>query len=267
MAGRRARRARDDRRRACSQNFLRSRRLAAELVRDAGVRRDDVVLEIGAGSGMLTDALARCGARVIAVEVDPAWSERLRGRWANVDVVAADALEVALPVEPFRVVANLPFHRTTAMLRHLLDDPSAPLLRADLIVEWGVALKRALVWPTTLLAAYWGAWHAFAIARRLPAASFEPRPSVDAAVLTVVRRVEPLVAIEGASAYHSFLRTGFARGIRAVVPPRRLGSLANALGFHRDAPARDLDVHQWAALFAACHPEEPLSSRATRRPL
>ena len=76
------------------------------------------------------------------------WS--LRGRWPNVEVVEGDAREVELPREPFRVVANLPFHGTTEILRRLLDDPRVPLARADLVVEWGVAVKRGLPWPSSV---------------------------------------------------------------------------------------------------------------------
>src|SRR6185295_9279701 len=110
--------------RARSQHFLRTASLAAELVRDAGVGADDVVVDLGAGSGRLTAALAPVARRVVAVELDPAWVCRLAGRWPNVDVVQGDALELELPREPFPVVANIPFDRTTDILRRLLDDPA-----------------------------------------------------------------------------------------------------------------------------------------------
>src|SRR5207302_6220955 len=140
--------------------------LAAQLVRDADLGRGDLVLDLGAGSGRLTKALAARTRRVVAVELDPRWAERLRGRWPNVEVVEGDATAVPLPAEPFRVVANLPFDHTTAILRHLLDDPRVPLARADVVVEWGMALKRALPWPSTVNDALWGAWYRFALLRR-----------------------------------------------------------------------------------------------------
>ena len=170
MAARRARGARPNR--ARSQHFLRSGALASELVRDAGVSSDDLVLDLGAGSGRLTNELARRARSVVAVELDPRWVTHLRGRWPNVVVVAGDAKRVPLPGEPFRVVANLPFDHTTAILRHLLDDPRTPLLRADLVVEWGVAVKRALPWPSRLNDVLWGAWYRFALVRRLPPTAF-----------------------------------------------------------------------------------------------
>jgi 23S rRNA (adenine-N6)-dimethyltransferase len=238
-------------RRGLDQHFLRSSRLAAELVRHAGLTRDDLVLEIGAGSGRLTGELARSAGHVLAVEVDPYWAQRLSERFeaeARVTVLAADALDVALPAEPFRVVANLPFGRTTAFLHRLLDDPRVPLRRADLVVGWGSATKRVAVWPSTLLGATWGAWWTFRVDRRLSAACFEPSPSVDAALLVVARRDVSLVPLEDHRAYSAFVRCGFQQGMRAVAPPRQLRRLA------RRAAPRDLDTHQWAALFRTVRP-------------
>ena len=202
------------------------------------------MLDLGAGSGRLTAALARSARRVVAVELDPGLAASLRGRWPNVDVVDGDASAVELPCEPFRVVANLPFEGTTAILRHLLDDPRIPLVRADVVVEWGVAVKRSLPWPSTFNDVAWGAWHAVSLARRLPRSCFEPRPGVDAGVLVFTQRVRPLVPVELAVQYRRFVAQGFRRG------RRRGGALP-----------RDLDAHQWAELFLS----RPRSSAARAR--
>jgi 23S rRNA (adenine-N6)-dimethyltransferase len=229
------------------RHFLRSSGLAAELVRAAGIRRGDLVLDLGAGAGILTAALARAGARVTAVEIDSRLAAGLRRRFD--DVVEGDALRIALPREPFKVVANLPFAAGTAILRRLLD-PRAPLERAEVIVEWGLATKRSAVWPSTQLGSYWGAWFELSVVRRLPRCVFAPPPSVDAGVLRASRRAEPLVAPRDARAYGAFLARGYRDGPRAVVSWTRLKQLEAELGFDRRAAARDLDAPQWAALFA-----------------
>jgi len=236
--------------RGLSQNFLRSRRLAEDIVRGLEVRPHELILEIGAGDGRLTEPLARQARRVIAIELDPRLAAQLRGRF---EVVEGDALSLSLPLpaEAFRVVGNLPFHRTTAILRRLLDDPRLPLTRADLIVQWEVAIKRTAVVPTTQLAAEWGPWWELALVRRLDASAFEPRPEVDAALLRIVRRERELVSADAAAAYRRFVRRAFAHGLRAAVPALTLKRTAAAAGFARTAAARDLDVHQWAALYRA----------------
>ena len=245
MADRRARGARRPDR-ARSQHFLRSSALAAEIVRDATICPDELVLDIGAGSGRLTAPLALAARQVVAVELDRRWAARLRGRWPNVEVVEADAAELPLPHEPFRVVANLPFDGTTAILRNLLDDPRVALVRADVIVEWGVAVKRGLPWPSTVNSVLWGAWYATAVARRLPRTAFDPPPSVDAGVLVIERRPHALVADESWRRYRGFVARGFRHGLAAVAPARMLRRLR--LG---RAQPRDLDAHAWAALFYA----------------
>jgi len=228
------------------RHFLRSSRLAAELVRAAGVRRDDLVLDLGAGTGVLTRALARAGARVIPVEIDGELASGLSRRFPA--AIQGDATRIVLPREPFKVVSNLPFDGTTAILRRLLD-PRVPLTTADVIVEWGFAEKRAAVWPSTQLATYWGAWFELVLKRRLARCVFAPPPSVDAAVLRIERRDEPLVPASERRAYDAFLSRGYRDGPRAVVPWAALKRVEAELGFERHARARDLDATQWAGLF------------------
>ena len=146
-------------------------------------------------------------------------------------MLVADARIAALPREPFRVVANLPFQGANEILRRLLDDPRVPLVRADLVVEWGAAVKRGLPWPSSVNGVVWGAWYEASVARRLPRGCFEPRPSVDAGVLVFERRARPLVPLERSREYRRFVAAGFRRGGR------------------RNALPRDLDAHQWAEMF------------------
>ena len=220
-------------RRSSGQHFLGSVRLAAQLVTDADVVDADRVVELGAGRGILTGALAGQAAHVLAVELDPKLVRVLARRFAttrNVVVLPADARDVPLPCSPYRVVANLPFGVTSAVLRRLLDAPAGGLRRADLVVQWQVARERVRVDhgpPTDLVGVRWGPWWKFLRGRRLPAGSFRPRPSVDAAVLIVVRRDPPLLPVEWSPRYTNFVTRAF-----------------------RSRPdASDVGIHEWVARF------------------
>lgn len=239
------------------RHLLRSSRLADAIVRDAGVERGELVVDVGAGSGMLTGALLRAGARVQAIEPDARLAARLRRACPAALVVEADALAAPWPDEPFRVIANLPFAHTTDISRALLSDPLVPLRSADVIVEWDAALKRTRLWPSTILGVLWGAWYELSIVRRIAPAAFAPAPRVAAALLRAGRRPEPLVEAGDAAAYETFLRRAFRSG--SLPPCAR--SLAPELGIDARADPRDLDARAWAMLWQ----ETSASPRTVRR--
>jgi 23S rRNA (adenine-N6)-dimethyltransferase len=205
-----ARTARDERRRRLGQNFLRAE-VGRQLVEAADFRPGELVVEIGAGRGAITHALAEQPVDVIAVELDPIWAEQLRaalrraGR-RRVRVVQADFFALALPARPFRVIGSLPFGRTTDVCRRLFDDPRVPLERADLIVQWEVACKRAERPPSSLLSSAWAPWWEFRSDRRIPAAEFRPVPRTDAGVLVATRRRPALLHPALARAWRACVR-------------------------------------------------------------
>lgn len=242
---------------ADGQHLLRSARLAAEIVAGAGVARSDLVVEVGAGTGRLTVPLAAAACHVVAVELDPRLAEGLRrrfGRERRVTVVEGDALVTPMPSAPHRVAGNVPFGITTALLRRILDDPGSGCVAADLVVQDGLARKRCALRPCTMLSLSWLPWWRLTIDRSLPAGSFEPRPSVDAAILAARRREPALLPPECAAAYRTLLRRGFDRADRPVRLTARIDraswkQLARDRGLPYDARPRQLDVWDWVALF------------------
>jgi 23S rRNA (adenine-N6)-dimethyltransferase len=246
---------------ALGQHSLRSELLAAELVLQAGVTRDDVVWEIGAGSGRLTHALAHRARRVIAVELDPRAVERLRRVFRGVDdvtIVRGDALAVPLPGERFRVFGNVPFGATTGLMRRLLDDQSSPIEAVDVVVQLDVARKRARQVPGNLLSALWAPWWLASVGRRLAPSDFVPPPSVSAALLSYRRRDPALLPASERAAYSSMLRTVFGNGggpigrtLRAFVPRRSLADAARDADVDLGARASEVEIDRWSGLFLA----------------
>lgn len=250
------------------QHFLKSRRLAAELVTDCKISESDLVLEIGAGKGKLTEELGARARMVLAVEHDPMLVmllvERFKRR-CDIIVVFGDVLIVPLPSEPFRAFGNIPFGITSRLLRYLLDDPNTSLWRADLIVQIGAAIKRARPRHAKLQNVAWGPWWDFRMIRRIPATAFEPMPSVEAAILTVTKRNLPLLRPDERPSFEVFLRHSFSgsRELRVTLKhslsrPQFL-RLADELGFPRNAQAIHLNLKQWVSLFRALNrPEQAI---------
>lgn len=240
------------------QHFLKSRRLASELVREANFDRSILVVEIGAGKGRFTEILASVAERVLALEVDrqlaPLLIERFRDR-QEVVVVVGDALSFPLPAEPFRVFGNIPFNITTDLFRRLLDNPASALQRTDVIVQFGVSIKRTTRRPSNMLNLSWGPWWRFESSRRIRAASFEPRPSVDSAMLSITRRTQPLLDPTRHDQYISLLRQGFTGGgrlqvsLRSILSPKQLARMSKEFDFAIDSRGTDLSLAQWVALF------------------
>src|SRR4051812_47766710 len=99
---------RDERRRALGQNFLHDQNVVTDVIGTLHPPPGSLVVDLGAGSGALTSQLAKRKARVIAVELDPAWARVLCSRapsWGDVTVVRGDVLRVPFPAERFYVVS------------------------------------------------------------------------------------------------------------------------------------------------------------------
>jgi 23S rRNA (adenine-N6)-dimethyltransferase len=256
--GARSRPSRTAAERPSGRHALRSRAVAAELVRDARIGRGELVVEIGAGDGRLTELLASRARKVVAVELDPRSVERLHASFdgdPRVVVVHEDILDVTFPEGPFRAFGNIPFGVTNAVLRRLLDDASN-VSRLDLIVQLEAAHKRAQVWPSNALNLGRLPWWEQSLVRRIPRSAFAPLPSVDAALLRATRRVPPMLHPNRRPAYVALVRRGFERptwpvrrALREVVPPLTWKRLARERGLPLGSTPRDLDVWDWVALF------------------
>ena len=110
-----------------SQHFLRNPRLALMLIGHSNLKKHDVVVEIGAGSGVITSALSKRVAKVIAIEPDPDAVFKLKTNLArqgcdNVEVVCGDFMKYRLPTETYKVFSNPPFHLSSAILHKLIED-------------------------------------------------------------------------------------------------------------------------------------------------
>jgi len=253
-------RQRAPRRADLSQHFLRSRSLAASLIAQAAVTRNDLVVEVGPGRGILTRELARRCREVVAVEFDGGLAEALRARFAGDDrvtIVRSDFLRFRLPDVPYKVLGNIPFNRTAAIVRRLVQADPRPQ-DAWLVVQREAA-ERFAGRPCsreTLSSLLLKPWWQIEIARRFRRSDFDPPPSVDAVALWLARRPRPLVDRLQAADYRRFIRRCFGRDgssirrcLRSEFTRTQIHRLGRDLRFDPSGPPRDLTFDQWLALF------------------
>ncbi len=101
------------------------------LIGHSNIRRKDLVVEIGAGSGVITSALSKKAGRVIAIEKDARTADKLRRNLAehgtrNVEVVETDFMDFKLPEEPYKIFANPPFHISSAIIHKMIESENPP---------------------------------------------------------------------------------------------------------------------------------------------
>jgi 16S rRNA (adenine1518-N6/adenine1519-N6)-dimethyltransferase len=262
------------------QHFLTDPRILESIADAAEVTATDTILEIGPGLGHLTRVLARRAGRVIAVEVDTALAAKLEQEFAvqsNVSIIQGNFLDapaaawisrlgnritgagdIPAPVSmPFKVVANLPYYITSAILRHLLEAAQKPHVIV-VMVQREVARRMVARPPQmNLLAVSVQFFAQPRIVRTIAAGAFYPPPKVDSAVVrldifeqarlhtTQVERFFEIVRA-GFGGRRKQLRNSLARGL-AIAPDSMAATLLRA----RIQPARraeTLTLEEWLAL-------------------
>ncbi len=252
--------------RRLGQNFLVSPGGLARVVEAADLAPDDAVLEIGPGVGSLTVLLAERARRVVAVELDerlrPALEAVLRP-YPQVTLVFGDILKQDIAAlmgrGAYKVVANIPYYITSAVIRHLLAARTRPE-RLVLTVQREVA-ERITAQPPhmSLLALSVQVFGEARLAARLPAGAFYPRPQVDSAVVRV-DVTSPRVPEAQLDAFFRLAKAGFAQRRKTLRnalaaglgwPTAQALALLEAAAIDPRRRAETLSLGEWATLTAA----------------
>lgn len=252
-------------RRDLGQNFVADPNTVRKIAELARVGESDRVVEVGAGLGSLTLALAETGARVIAVEIDSGLAAQLRTVVAdidNIEVVEGDAMSLEWPrllaargddESSWVLVANLPYNVATPLVCDLLDD--VPAIERMLVMVQREVAERFAAGPgsriygaVSVKAAFWGRARVVGL---VPSSVFVPRPNVESALLQIERHDPP--DIEPAALFE-LVRTAFNQ--RRKMLRRSLADLVTTEQFEQAGVAptarpEELDVNAWVRLTAA----------------
>ncbi len=253
-------------RKALGQNFVADPNTVRRIARLSGVGPDSRVLEIGAGLGSLTLALAETGAHVVAVESDRGLIPVLRTvvEPVGVEVVEGDALALDLAEvvgrrggPPWSLVANLPYNVATPLVMRTLVEVEA-VTRLLVMVQREVGERMAAAPGSDAYGAVSVRVAYFAratVVGRVPASVFVPRPRVESVLVGLERRASPAVdpALVSYARLNTVVRAGFAKrrkmlrgSLSGVVEP---AAFVRA-GIRPDARAEELSVEEWGRLAA-----------------
>jgi 16S rRNA (adenine1518-N6/adenine1519-N6)-dimethyltransferase len=247
--------------RALGQNFVVDPNTVRRIARLAGVGPGSHVLEIGAGLGSLTLALAESGAQVTAVEIDTALLPLLRenaGHLANVTVVQGDAMDLDWPgllggFDDWSLVANLPYNVATPLVADVLD--KVPAVRRLFVMVQKEVGERLAAGPgddaygaVSVKVAFHGTAR---VAGIVPPTVFLPRPNVDSALVAIERHPGPLDPGVDPKLLFGLVRTGFAKRrkmLRGAMAGAATAEQLEAAGIDGTRRAEELSVHDWLRL-------------------
>lgn len=247
--------------RALGQNFVVDPNTVRKIARLANIDNHKHVVEIGAGLGCLTLALAETDAHVTAVEVDDALLPLLTenvGHLDNVKIVHGDAMnirwdDVLSAGDNWALVANLPYNVATPLVADILD--FVPRVQRMLVMVQKEVGERFCAYPSTEAYGALSVKVAFYASARVvglvPASVFLPRPNVESALVEIVRHPQPLDTAVNPQHLFSLIKMGFAKRrkmLRGAMAGRVTQEQFEAAGILPTARAEELTVHDWIRL-------------------
>ncbi len=251
------------------QNFLVDQRALERIVEAAELGPEDIVLEIGPGLGALTRLLAAEAERVVGVELDQRLVEVLRQTLTNlpnVEIIHGDILELN-PADlleqqrdnfQYKVVANLPYYITSAIIRHLLTAEVRPKLMV-VTVQLEVA-RRITAEPgeMSLLAVSVQFYGRPRIVARIKAGAFYPSPQIDSAVIRIDLDDYPVVEVDDVDSFFEVVRAGFAQRRKQLrnalaaglaLPASEVAQVLNRASVNPKRRAQTLSLEEWAKVW------------------
>ena len=250
------------------QHFLVDRRVRQRIIEAAELSADDTVVEVGAGRGFLTSALAGRAGRVVAVELDGALASMLTDKFRdrrNVEIMAADGREVGIDLlvadgTAYKLVANLPYYAASPIVRRFLEAAHKPA-RMVVMLQREVAREMAArPGKMGLLSVATQLYGEPRIVSTVPPRAFRPVPKVTSAIVRIDVYPEPTLKLDSTDGFFQVVKAGFSaprKQIRnslshglGVAPAEAEAMLAHA-GVDSTRRAQTLSLAEWDGLYWA----------------
>jgi 16S rRNA (adenine1518-N6/adenine1519-N6)-dimethyltransferase len=253
------------------QNFLIDAGVLRKIVEAAELSPGDNVIEVGPGLGVLTGELAKRAEKVIAVELDDNFADALKQTlpWAsNLTVVHEDILKIAPSAllaaggltagSPYKVVANLPYYITSAVLRHFLEGDVRPTLLVVMVQKEVAKAITAAPGQMSILSVAVQLYGEPRVAVKVSSQSFYPAPKVDSAVLKIRLHEQPFIEPEETAGFFRLVRAAFCANRKQLVnsisqglslPKEQVRPFLDRAGIEPTRRAETLSIPEWVKLW------------------
>ena len=241
-----------------SQNFITNTDLLKILIASAGFSKSDVVLDIGAGKGAVTDELAKVCGKVIAFELDTKLLDELKlvsETYSNIDVLVTDFLKYPLPQGEYKVFSNIPFSITSDIVNKLVFNSNPPK-DCYLFVQKEAALRFLGIGEGKMISLLIKPFFEISIVHEFNKSDFSPKPSVDVVLLRIRKLDQTLVKAENIEEYRNFIvhvliqqKPTLKLRLNRVFTSDQFYRLSKDLKFPPEIAANELTLDQWIGLF------------------
>ncbi|BFH15249.1 ribosomal RNA small subunit methyltransferase A [Paenibacillus dendritiformis] len=238
---------------------MHNKKLLHEMVSQARVSKADMVLELGAGKGALTEVLVQKAGKVLAVEYDAQFIEYLRQKTthdAHVKVIHQDILKLHLPKENFIVVSNIPYAITTPIMKMLLNNPVSPFQRGVLIIEKGAAKRFTAPTVKDAYVAAWRIWFDIRYVKTVPRDYFSPPPKVDSAMLCITRKAKPAIPLKEYRMFHRLAeyvlqepKSSLDIAMKGIFTPPQIAHVKRSMHVQDGHRVESLTEVQWGMIY------------------
>jgi 16S rRNA (adenine1518-N6/adenine1519-N6)-dimethyltransferase len=260
------------------QHFLVDEAVLERILSATEISHKDIVVEIGPGLGVLTEGLAKRGARVIGVELDSRLVAALKKRLAHfpdVEIIHADILQVtprqllertsasSQPLRGYKVIANLPYYITSPVLCHFLEAQPRPSEMIVMVQKEVGEVIAATPGKMRLLSVKVQFYSRPAIICHVPAASFSPPPKVESIVLRLDVYSEPPIEVSDVASFFDVVMHGFSAPRKQLrnslahsweMPPDQVALLLEKAGIEAKRRAETLSLEEWRELWKTFAP-------------
>ena len=242
-----------------SQNFVKNQGLIESLIKASSISKDNLVFDIGAGTGEITDVLRKFSKEVIAIEKDKKLYNDLRKRFelaSNVRVVNQDILNYNFPADKnYKIFSNIPFNYTADIIRKLSEQKR---LAEDIyLFAQKQAILKYLGKPAeTMKSLFTKVYFNPTIVHHFKRNDFRPSPQVEVVLLRLERLEAPLVDKKDSAEWKNFVVYGFSQfkstlkeSFAKIFTDNQFRRLAKDLKFNLRAKPTHLLIDQWVSLY------------------